>query len=169
MRTLPLPALLSLLGGLSACVVPVGPEWTDPASNYPPTIVKAEPVNGSPLTPDADAGTAPAVTVWLADQNTHDKLYVRWIIDYPPFVEEVTRLAPQDILPPEGRIERLPVLFAPSCNDDKIASGFTSHRLMMAASDRRFAFDDPHQGPPDQPTAGYSVVRGIWQFDTDCP
>jgi len=169
MRTLPLPALLSMFAGFSACVVPVGPEWTDPASNYPPTLASAAPGNGSSLTPDPDGGGQPGVTVWLADQNTHDKLYVHWIIDYPPFVEGVTRLARLDILPPENQVQRSPLTFPLNCNDDHIASGFTSHRLMMAASDRPFASDDPGQTTPDRPQAGYSVVRGIWPFEMDCP
>jgi len=169
MRSLHLPALLSLLGGSSACVVPVGPEWTDPPTNYPPTIARTAPASGSLLTREIDGGGPLSVTVWLADQNTRDKLYVRFIIDYPPFIADVTRVAPEVILPPENQVERQPLAFAPDCNADLIASGFTNHRLMLAASDRPFASAAPDQTAPDQVAPGNARVEGFWQFEMDCP
>jgi hypothetical protein len=168
MRTLPLPAFTCLLAGLSACVVPAGQEWSDPQANYPPTISEASPPNGSWLVRGMDAGGPLEVTVWLADQNTHDRLYVRWIIDYPPYVDGMTRLAPQVILPAANQIERPPLSFAPDCNADQIAAGFTSHRLLMAASDRPFVSEDPGQAP-DQVPIGNARVEGVWQFEMDCP
>jgi hypothetical protein len=168
MRTVSLPVLLVLLAGLCGCVVPVGPEWTDPQGNYPPTIHSATPPVGSVLGLDPDAGAALAVAVVLADHNTKDKLYVRFIIDYPPFDANVTRLAWSHIEPGGGQIERPTITFAPNCIDDQIARGFTSHRLLLAASDRPFASDNPTEAAPDAVADGNFLVEAMWQFEMDC-
>ena len=168
MPTIPLPVFLSLLAGFSACVVPVGPEWTDPQSNYPPTIHSASPPVGSVLGLDPDAGVPIMVQVVLADQNTKDKLYSRFIIDYPPFVDGVSRLAWQNISDGGDQIERAALLFAPNCNDDQIARGFTSHRLLLAVSDRPFASDDSSLTIPDKVQDGNFLVEAGWQFVMDC-
>jgi hypothetical protein len=167
MRTIHLPALLAVLLGPPACVVPAGPQWTDPPDNVPPTIRSAVPPVGTMLGLDADGGGSLDVEVVLADQNTRDKLYTRFIIDYPPFVEVVSHIALQTILPPGSLIERTPLRFEPNCSDDQIARGFSIHRLLLAVSDRPFASDDPTQATPDQISNGF-LVEGVWPFELDC-
>jgi hypothetical protein len=169
MRTFHLPALLPLLAGLAGCVVPVGPEWTDPAKNYPPTLASATPAIGTVLTLAPDAGGTLTVDVVLADQNKQDKLYLRWIIDYPPFVDGVSHLAYPITLPGGGQIERPLFTFTPSCSDDKIAPSFTNHRLMLAVSDRPFVMDEPGQTVLDKVQDGSSPVEAVWPFEMDCP
>jgi hypothetical protein len=168
-RTLHLPALLPLLAGLAGCVVPVGPEWTDPAKNYPPTIASATPAIGTVLTLAPDAGGPLTVDVVLADQNTSDKLYFRWIIDYPPFVDGVSHLARPDTLPGGNQIQRGHLLLPLNCTDDRIAPGFTNHRLMLAASDRPFVMDEPGQTVLDKVQDGSSPIEAVWPFEMDCP
>jgi hypothetical protein len=164
-----LVAALLALAALGGCVVPVGPEWTDPESNYPPTIYSASPPVGSILAPDPVAGTPSVVDVMLADENTDDDLFVRWLIDYPPFDEAVSRLAYQTTQPGGGEVVRPRLSFAPSCGDHQIAPGFGSHRLMMAVSDRPFLGVDPGQPVLDGVLAGNSVARAVWQFELLCP
>jgi hypothetical protein len=169
MRTLQQTAVVLLLMGLSACVVPVGPEWTDPERNSPPRIESALPSIGSVLSVDADADLPLLVSVVLADQNSKDKLYVRWIIDYPPFSEEITRVALTTILPGGDTTQRPTLYFAPNCSDHRIAPGFSNHRLLLAASDSPFASDDPNPANPDAVSDGSFPVEGAWQFKMDCP
>ena len=166
-RTIPPPALLLVLACLPACVVPVGPKWSDPQSNYPPTLHSATPPVGSILGFDPDGGTA-LVQVVLADQNTKDKLYTRFIIDYPPFAEGASHIFWQTILPGGNQIDRPAITFAPNCSDDQIARGFTNHRLLLAASDQPFASDDPVQSAPDAVPNGNFLVEATWSFDLDC-
>lgn len=169
LRRIHLPALLTLLAGLPGCVVPVGPQWTDPQSNYPPTLYSAIPPVGSVLHPALDAGASLEVEVGLADQNTKDQLYVRFIIDYPPFESGVTRLALEHIFPGGSQIERPMIPYAPNCIDDQIAHGFSTHQLLLAASDRPFASDDPTQAMPDEvQQAGNFLLEAAWQFELDC-
>ena len=165
------PAVLTLLLGISGCVVPAGPEWTDPQTNFPPTIVYAEttPPVGSILARDPDGSATPLeVKVVLADENTQDKLYARWIIDYPPNRDGISRVAPEQRLPGGNQIARPPISFAPSCRDDAISRDFSDHRLLLAVSDRPFANPDPSQPPFDSVPNGNFVVEGSWQFELDC-
>ena len=74
------------LVSMTACVVPVGPKWSDPVPGTPPYIGSANPPVGSALGPgqDSDIGPPVQVEVNLADQDTGDVIFLRWIIDYPP-------------------------------------------------------------------------------------
>jgi len=156
-----------LLAGAGGCVVPIGPEWSDPQKQYPPTIPSANPPIGSVV--DAESGSAPVFEVVVEDQNTQDQLYLRWLIDYPPYQDGLTRIYEAPTLPPSGSARRPSVLFAPSCNDDSIAKGFPNHRLLLAVSDRPFV-SDAHSGVSlDVPSAGGAVVEAAWQFTMTCP
>lgn len=150
--------LLPLLT-LSGCVVPAGPEWVDPQTNVPPSIVSAYPPVGSVLTNDSEAGTQASVQVTLADQNSADTLYVRWIVDYPPYVDGTSRIALPQSLP--GRsVVRDPIAFAPSCGD--VVHDLASHRLLLAVSDRPFANNNS-----DLPSNGY-LLEAAWTFTLSC-
>jgi hypothetical protein len=162
-----LPAVLTMLLGISGCVVPAGPEWTDPQTNFPPTIVYDEttPPVGSVLAVDPDAG-APQVKAVLADKNTQDNLYVRWIIDYPPNQPGVSHVTLEQRLPGGNQT----INFAPDCtaNGNAISRNFSNHRLLLAVSDRPFANPDISQPPFDAVPSGNFLVEGSWQFELDC-
>jgi len=163
------PTLLALLLGLSGCVVPIGPEWSDPEGNSPPTLEWANPPVGSILGHDPDAGAPLVVEVALEDRNTRDPLFARWLIDYPPFDETISRLAHETTQPGGSAILRPVLSFAPSCTDDRIAPGFSSHRLLLVASDGPFLSADPEQAPWDAVVEGHALVRAAWQFELACP
>ena len=157
------------LSGLAGCVVPVGPDWTDPPVNAPPFIRSANPPIGSLLAADGDAGQPLEIGVVLADQNTSDNLYLRWIVDYPPYQDGATRLALASALPGGDSIDRQTVHFAPNCVDDQIANGFTNHRLLLAISDRPFLDAVANPRNLDAVPDGNFLVEGAWQFTLDCP
>ena len=144
---------------LTGCVVPAGPEWVDPQANVPPSIVSAYPPVGSVLANDGEAGTQSSVQVTLADQNSADTLYVRWIVDYPPYVDGTSRIALHYTLP-GGRVVRDPIAFAPSCGD--VVHDLASHRLLLAVSDRAFA-----NNTSDLPSNGY-LLEAAWTFTLSC-
>ena len=162
-------ALLAVMGaGLTACVVPAGPDWVDPPGNSPPSIHWVSPAVGSVLTLAIDAGGPPTVEIELADKNSKDNLYLRWIIDYPPFDPSISRLALAYTLRGNGEEVRPRQAFAPSCPAHNIAAGFKNHRLMLAASDRPF-FDDPQPTVLDQVQNGNFRIEAIWLFEMECP
>jgi hypothetical protein len=158
--------LVVMCAGLCACVVPAGPEWVDPPGNSPPSIHSASPAIGSALTIGTDGGEPPMVEVVLADQDTKDALFIRWIIDYPPLDATISRLAMLDILPGGDQVERPQIRFAPNCAEHLIAPGFSNHRLMLAVSDR--FFEEPDQTALDRVREGNYRIEAIWLFEMDC-
>lgn len=158
--------IAALLLAQVACVVPVGPEWSDPKLNSPPVLNSASPAVGSVLESGLDAGFPLSVTVALADQNTADTLYARWILDYPPWVDNQSRLALEVDQPGVGSVTRPSISFAPNCVDDQIAHGYSTHRLLLAVSDRPFLDSDATL--PDQVQDGNYRVEAAWQFVLDC-
>jgi hypothetical protein len=63
---------------MSACIIPVAPEFQDPTAspNYAPYIIS--------LSPDFDSiVTNPMFSVTFIDPNVDDDLHVRWLADYP--------------------------------------------------------------------------------------
>jgi len=166
-RPLHLRALPALLLAISGCVVPVGPEWSDPEGNSPPTISETSPAIGSILDFGPTGNAALGLAVVLADPDTKDTLSVRWIIDYPPYVDGVSHVAALPLTLPGGdQVKRAPIRFAPSCSDDAISRDFSNHRLLLAVSDRPFA--DDSQILDSVPTGNY-LVEGSWIFALDCP
>lgn len=151
----------------SGCVVPIGPDWSTPQNNYPPAIAYVNPAVGSILGLGADGGAPLTVEVQLQDPNTQDKLYYRWIIDYPPYSPGISQLALEGIQPGGNTTTREAIYFAPNCSDNRIAHGFSDHRLLLAASDRPFLSSDPGQGALDVVSDGF-LVEAAWQFVLAC-
>jgi hypothetical protein len=154
---------------ISACVVPVAPQFEDPGGNYSPFVASSVPSAGAELPASAD-GTY-AIQVILGDPNLDDVLRARWLIDYPPYDPSISRMAPEIKLPPSGAVNRELIRFAPSCADDQIVSGPASHRVTLSVADRPFLPAD--QAPPDLqldsvPAEGF-VVRATWLVDLACP
>lgn len=151
----------------AGCVVPMGPKWYDPEGNSPPVIASAVPAIGTVLDMAVDGGVPLGVRVVIADANTSDRIYARWIIDYPPYQDGQTHVALRAVLPPAEEAQREPIEFSPNCSDDQIARGFAAHRLLLAVSDRPFSDEDASK--PDAVADGNFLVEGSWAFDLDCP
>ncbi len=163
--------LAPFLVAASGCVVPVGPKWSDPDNNYPPTIASATPPVGTVLGHGVDGGTSGQVEVevLLADQNMGDNLYLRWIVDYPPYVSGRTLLALETTKPGGETVVRTAALFAPDCVSIRSRT-LADHRLLLAVSDRpfKFAADDPGLTAPDAVDEGNHLVEAVWPFTLNC-
>ena len=163
---LPHPVWLSALSlWASACVLPVGPQFADPTGNSPPYLDSSSPVAGSVL-----PTVSPTIEVTVGDANLEDRLYGRWLIDYPP-QDDRSRLASEFGLPPTGAPKRGTIRFAPNCQEHKIASGESPHRVTLSVADRPFVPSD--QSPPDLrldtvPTEGF-LLRTTWILTLVCP
>ena len=165
-----LAVVLALLSGLSSCVIPTAPRWSDPQSNYPPDVRYATPPIGSILGPtNRDGGTASLTfEVRLGDPNTQDKLYLHWLIDFPPYEDGISQLFASPTLPGGNTVERAPVRFVPDCLADNITRNFPTHRLLLAVADRPFLGDEASQPNANATTDEGFVVEGAWQFELDC-
>jgi len=78
-------AALFVVSQISACVLPIAPEFQDPPAspNYAPRIITTIPPQGSIVTGSASASTTFTATV--TDPNLGDRmLHTRWLADFPP-------------------------------------------------------------------------------------
>jgi len=161
-------SLAALFGTASGCVVPVGPKWSDPETNHPPTIASANPAVGTVLGRSADGGSSGQVEVEvvLADQNTSDNLYLRWIVDYPPYTAGKTVVALETAQPGGDTIVRTAVIFAPDCASIHSRT-LADHRLLLAVSDRPFG-SDVNSSTPSAVDNGNYLVEAVWPFTLNC-
>src|SRR5690348_6386739 len=113
-RPEPLSSLISfglgpLLLAASGCVIPVAPQFDDPEPNFPPFVISSDPGEGEIVTPgQAQDNSTRAITVRLGDHNLSDRLYVRWLVDYPSADPSAVRLEAEFVYQPSPVIERSP-------------------------------------------------------------
>lgn len=147
--------------------MPVGPEFQDPEDNYPPYIIESSPPVGSSIT--VVPGVPATVQVKVGDANVQDKLYVRWLFDYPPATAESAASPPVLDVPLPTGSDRGTLRLAPDCAQHKLAPNVNPHRLMLAVSDRPFLA--PAQSPAapyDTAAPGAEVLRAVWMVNLDC-
>lgn len=127
-----LPPMFSPLG----CVIPVGPDFRDPdrSINVPPYFTGSDPFFET-------AVTAPQTfTVKLKDPNPLDKLYVRWVSDYPLYSQASSRLleTKDGVTLGDGDTS---VVYGPipaDCHDFSSPGQTANHRLVVIVADRPF-------------------------------
>jgi hypothetical protein len=158
--------LATLAGG---CVIPMGPDFDKPETNYPPYVVTSSPTVGEIFTPGTtEDGRQLSVT--LLDYNIHDNLFIRFLVDYPGTDTSPAHLFFRVEIPPTGMPERSPVRIQPTCGVIKVGPG--THRLLMAVADRPY-FDallgqdvDP-EAPLDSVPEDANRIRLVWTLN--CP
>jgi hypothetical protein len=151
---------------MSACVLPIAPEFQDPPAsrNFDPTFVVTEPKVGA-------AVTKASFRVTVTDPNVGDDLYVRWIANFPPASGD-TRAIKDDFKRHSNDGTPLFAEFSiePECIRDLVAN-LPSHRVMVVISDRPF-LGLMQPGSPDidyariAPNAGRLI--GTWTLDQLC-
>ena len=163
---------LCLLLAMSACVLPIAPEFQDPpaAANYAPFFQFADPPLGMRITAAPDKLTT--FTLQISDPNLGDNLHVRFISDFPPFTSN-TRVLQADLLIPH-HVDGTPLSEQVSqiigCQRSTLST-LPSHQIIAIVSDRGF-MDSP--GPPAVPDLGLVPTGGlkavaVWILDQECP
>jgi len=165
------PGLSLLMAALaSGCVLPIGPQFDPPETNYPPYVESSSPSVGEILTLGMTTQDR-VITVSLSDQNLNDHLYIRWLIDYPAKDANLARLVHQVQLAESPNAERSPVRIQPSCSGLGVGTGL--HRFVMSVADRPYlnalAGEDVD---PDAPLDSVDVqeanrIRLVWFLN--CP
>ena len=128
-------ALLTCLVSLmSACVLPIAPEFQDPpaSENFSPFFQTVSPDLGF-------EAVIPSFEVVVTDPNLGDDLYARWIVDYPPYSDN-TRIftQPKVTHTATGKPLLQDFSFAPSCVDNNLAK-IARHQIMIVVADRDFS------------------------------
>jgi hypothetical protein len=130
-------------------------------------MVRADPLEGSEVMSE-DA----TFEVTIRDPNPSDTIYARWLVDYPRFDAQVSRMAREDISPPPADRnlpnERL-LRFKPEC-DTHVSRVGTQHRLMLVVSDRPFIEETDPRLPHflDSTPSSAGVFRSSWRFVKTC-
>jgi hypothetical protein len=158
--------ILALAHSMSACVLPIAPEFQDPPTspNYAPYFLTTTPPIGSIV-------TKPSFNVVVSDPNVDDELHFRWIADYPPFSEN-TRTLLQSMVPrsASGMRPSADLTIEPDCVVNNLAKQ-PRHQIMIVVADSAFS--------PAQMMAGQEVdltrvpntagkVIATWTLEMEC-
>jgi hypothetical protein len=151
---------------MSACVLPIGPDFQDPIAspNYAPVFIDSNPMFGTAAT--STSQMLQSFNVRLTDPNVGDNLTVRWIVDFPPFSPN-TRLQADEVF--SHRLDGIPLdvevpPFQPNCLQ---VADIPVHQIMVVVSDRGFV---TAQDPTDLTSvpAGGAEIFGNWTLTLDC-
>ena len=160
-----LGALVLLAAGAGGCVIPLAPEF-EQERNVPPFVKQANPEEGTMVT---DRNQVFQVVV--EDPNRADNLHIAWMIDYPPYVENITVPGRVQTLPSPGvdKANEHIINHQPRCEFDPISPSSTQHRLMLVVADRAF-LPPPDAGPLvfDRVPPGAHILRVVWFFEKEC-
>jgi len=139
-RNLLLWSILTILP-ITACVVPVAPEFQDPPRglNYQPYFVTTFPDLETAVT----VGAKQTFTVTVADPNAGDGLSVRWARDYPPYAQAFSSVLQMQMQTPAaanqataGTPNQATFTLDVTCHD--FDNGASSHHLVVLVSDNGF-------------------------------
>jgi hypothetical protein len=158
---------------MSACIVPVAPDFQDPPSDpeSAPVFSTTTPAMATLVTvlalPNQQTFSAP-----VSDTQLGVALNYRWALDYPPFSSDVTRAEQvAQILPPsDGQpITNYPIPFTLDCTIAP-ASSSSTHKLILIVADRPFVFNpDPNHYLDTIADPTGHVVYGFWPVVMNCP
>jgi hypothetical protein len=157
-----LPLLAALL--MPACIIPVAPEFQDPAGvpNSPPFIIQEE---TSP--PFGAEVVDPTFAITISDPNVGDDLHVRWLADYPgPATRTIEAdhlyIARKDGLPLR---QRVPVTV--DCSLYQLSPDLDRHQIIAVVADRLFA--DPSPNSLTLVTQDSEPAFAFWNWSVKCP
>jgi hypothetical protein len=139
---------------MSACIIPVGPEFQDPpgAPNASPEIINANPTWGAEVSATALMGQPFQITV--TDPNA-ETLYIRFIVD------GVIVEPPQRMVSPSELPKQLTKVVA--CNTD-IHTPQSRHPVTAVVADQDFVSGDPDLRKSPGLT---SIIT--WTLNLTCP
>ncbi|HVU53393.1 MAG TPA: hypothetical protein VHL80_22065 [Polyangia bacterium] len=161
---------------MSACVLPLAPEFQDPPSsaNIAPSFTDVVPPIG--MIVDGTQDHVPTFTVSVTDMNVGDDLHVRFLADFPPFTAN-TRTLMRDT-PIAHRSDGRPILQdvseTPDCTLDSLAK-IPQHQIMAIVADRPFDDTAPPAGmTPDltkllDPEGMGKKTIATWTLNLECP
>ena len=114
---------------ITGCILPVAPDFHDPppAPNYLPYFMSGFPALEEVVT----IGDTQSLMVTVADPNPDDTLSIRWVADYPPYVQATSRILQEQV----GLGNPATFMLDTRCGAFFRAP---THRLVVLVSDRGF-------------------------------
>jgi hypothetical protein len=167
------PTTILALCSMSACVLPIAPDFQDPLSspNYSPFIISSSPQAGSIVTGMPTTTTTFRVTV--SDPNVGDDLHVRWLADYPPLSAANTRLLVSDSVishSADGQPIVQDVSVAIGCRQSVLSPQLTQHQVTVLVADRAYEalpLDGSDNLTKLVDDAGF-IVSASWILTVEC-
>jgi hypothetical protein len=169
-------AAICLVSVMSACVLPIAPEFQDPpaAANFSPEITDAVPLIG--MIVDGTPARVPTFTVSVTDPNLEDNIHVRFLADFPPDTVNTRTLVKDAEIDhgTNGKPIFQDVSATPSCTTDNLAK-IPQHQIMAIVADRPFDNSPPPAGmAPDltkllDPDGQGKKVIATWTLNLECP
>lgn len=125
--------LFAVASSMSACIIPVGPEFQDPpgAPNASPEIVDPDPLWGAEVTTTAQMGQAFQIAV--TDPNDQ-LLHIRWIVDNQTRAGDP---GPSMVEPSEYGMRFSKLV---TCND--VDTRLSRHPVTAIVADQQFELND---------------------------
>ncbi|HZL16810.1 MAG TPA: hypothetical protein VFG23_03585 [Polyangia bacterium] len=160
-------ALLFVVASMSACIIPVAPEFQDPTAspNYAPYVTSFSPDFDSIVT-----SQMPSFSVTFTDPNVGDDLHVRWLADYPSTTGNYRTLVEDFIYvhSADGQPQQPTDTRSVDCTVDNLAmTSDGQHRIEAIIADREFA--PPSDGKLDGVDPPGLVARAAWILQITCP
>lgn len=161
---------------MSACIIPVAPNFQDPPSppDSPPYLYNFQPQNFGEIV-TVPVKDAKPFSANVRDLNVGETINYRWVVDYPPFITGVTLSGNQDSITPlagQSIDTQLPQPITCPFLNTVVAPSDGKHQLELIVANRTFSPPDgltPDNvlDSIDDPT-GF-VVRASWTFVISCP
>jgi hypothetical protein len=161
---------------MSACVLPIAPEFQDPpaAANVAPSFTDVVPPIG--MIVDGTPTRVPVFTVSVTDMNLGDNLHVRFLADFPPFTANTRTLMKDTEIAhrTDGRPILQDVSETPNCTVDSLAK-IPQHQIMAIVADRPFDDSPPPAGMTADltklldPAGDGRKTIATWTLNLECP
>jgi hypothetical protein len=157
--------LLAVASSMSACIIPVAPNFQDPPSQ-PDSVPYLQTVFPTPIFNSIFTLQVPTATyeVYVSDPDPGvATLYYQWVFDYPPVGATAPRLANSGMNSPPFKLDQ-----DVSCKRVDATTPSTTHRLELFVATGSFDSSAATYGTTVDPNA--FVVSGGWtiQFQMAC-
>jgi hypothetical protein len=147
---------------MSACILPVAPEFQDPPAspNYAPVLVDSKPRAGSIVT-----GTPEKTlfTITVLDPNVGDTLHIRWLADYPLRNGNTRTLAVDQLI--ANSTTGQDVTFDVNCGYS--LAPLDQHQITAIVADRGFQMSQQGDETALVDPAGLSI-QATWFLNLSC-
>lgn len=170
--------LLAAASSMSACIIPVAPDFQDPPSqpDSPPSLANPL-VNlmlsyfGATISLQQGNGDT-TFSASVSDPDPGTKLQIRWALDYPPYNPATTSVFEGGFIsaPVPGQpIQNVSVSQTINCSSVRDFTKSTQ-RFVLIVADGKLAEPDPNQpyGLVQVVTSG-NAVSNDWEISVNCP
>jgi hypothetical protein len=164
--------LLATVSSMSACIIPVAPNFQDPPPppESGPRVSNYNPLLNQVVTVPDPLHQGQTFSVSVIDPDVKATIYSRWVVDYPPYGNN-TRYSNLGQIPPpiDGKPISHSVAVTVTCGllNVTVAPAYGIHQLELVIADGPFS-DDP-QSLDSTIDSTNAISQVPWSFVISCP